>query len=109
MALRLCEKLGISVELRDALSLSDGIRFLSPGLAIDAAFPNGASGMGVRRTVLHRLIAERASSMGIDFLWQTPVTGISPNGSSSGKPQGERALDHWRRRRQFASAALGRA
>jgi flavin-dependent dehydrogenase len=36
--------------------------------------------MGVRRTVLHRLIAERASSLGIDFLWQTPVTGISEDG-----------------------------
>jgi flavin-dependent dehydrogenase len=36
--------------------------------------------MGVRRTVLHRLIAERASSLGIHFLWQTPVTGISADG-----------------------------
>ena len=35
--------------------------------------------MGVRRTVLHRLIAERAASLGIDFLWQTSVTGISGN------------------------------
>ena len=49
-----------------------GIRFLAAGLAVDAAFPHGASGMGVRRTVLHRLIADRAASLGIEFLWQTP-------------------------------------
>jgi len=39
-----------------------------------------ASGVGVRRTVLHRLIAERATALGIDLLWQTPVTGISESG-----------------------------
>ncbi len=70
------EKLGISVKAEHSYPFR-GIRFLSAGLAVDAAFPNGASGMGVRRTVLHRLIAERASSLGIDFLWQTPVTGIA--------------------------------
>jgi flavin-dependent dehydrogenase len=73
------EKLGISVDAENAYPFR-GIRFLSAGLAVDAAFPNGASGMGMRRTVLHRLIAERASSLGIDFFWQTPVTGISADG-----------------------------
>jgi menaquinone-9 beta-reductase len=73
------EKLGVSVEEENSHPFR-GIRFLSAGLAVDAAFPNGASGRGVRRTVLHRLIAERASSLGIDFLWQTPVTGISADG-----------------------------
>ena len=73
------ERLGISVNAENSYPFR-GIRFLSAGLAVDAAFPNGASGMGVRRTVLHRLIAERASSLGIDFLWQTPVTGISADG-----------------------------
>ena len=70
------ERLGVSVEPEDSY-LFRGIRFLAGGLAVDASFPNGASGMGVRRTVLHRLIAERAAHLGIDFLWQTPVTGIS--------------------------------
>lgn len=73
------ERLGIAVELENAFPFR-GIRFLSSGLAIDAAFPNSAVGMGVRRTVLHRLIAERAASLGIDFLWQTPITGISSRG-----------------------------
>jgi flavin-dependent dehydrogenase len=70
------EKLGISVASENSYSFR-GIRFLSSGLAVDASFPYGASGMGVRRTVLHRLIADRASNLGVDFLWQTPVTGIS--------------------------------
>lgn len=73
------EKLGISVKAEHSFPFH-GIRFLSAGLAVDAAFPNGAAGRGVRRTVLHRLIAERASSLGIDFLWKTPVTGISADG-----------------------------
>jgi flavin-dependent dehydrogenase len=29
---------------------------------------------------LHQLIADRAARLGIDFLWQTPVTGISEDG-----------------------------
>jgi len=73
------ERLGISVDEASSYSFR-GIRFLAGGLEIDAAFPQGASGMGVRRTVLHRLIANRAASLGIEFLWQTPVTGISDDG-----------------------------
>ncbi len=57
-----------------------GVRFLSSALAVEAKFPNGASGMGVRRPVLHRLIAEHAAKLGIDLLWQTPVTGIAADG-----------------------------
>jgi flavin-dependent dehydrogenase len=73
------EELGISVEGEKSYPFR-GIRFLSAGLEVEAAFPNGASGMGVRRTVLHRLIAERAANLGIEFLWQTPVTGIAADG-----------------------------
>jgi flavin-dependent dehydrogenase len=72
-------RLGISVEEEDSYPFR-GIRFLAGGLAVDAAFPQGASGRGVRRTVLHRLIAERAANLGINFWWQTPVTGISEDG-----------------------------
>src|SRR3984957_6669639 len=73
------ERLGISVDAEEGCQFR-GIRFFSSGLAVDAEFPHRTSGIGVRRTVLHRLIAERASSLGIDFLWQTPVTGISADG-----------------------------
>ncbi|MGC1452905.1 MAG: NAD(P)/FAD-dependent oxidoreductase [Candidatus Sulfotelmatobacter sp.] len=73
------ERLGVAVEPENSYPFR-GIRFLSAGLAADASFAHGASGRGVRRTVLHRLIAERASNLGIEFLWQTPVTGISEDG-----------------------------
>ncbi len=73
------ERLGVSVAAENSYPFG-GIRFLSAGLAVDAAFPHGSTGRGVRRTVLHRLIAERAASLGVDFLWQTPVTGISSDG-----------------------------
>jgi len=73
------EKLGILLPEEDSYAFR-GVRFLSEGQSVDAPFPNGASAMGVRRTVLHQLMMSRATSLGIDFLWQTPVTGISEDG-----------------------------
>ena len=73
------ERLGVTVPPEESQSFN-GIRFLCGGLAVDAAFPNQAAGRGVRRTVLHRLIANQAASLGIDLLWHTPVTGISADG-----------------------------
>lgn len=72
-------RLGISLPEEDSYAFH-GIRFLSAGVSADASFPEGASARGVRRTVLHRLMMNRAASLGIDFLWQTPVTGISADG-----------------------------
>jgi flavin-dependent dehydrogenase len=72
------EKLGISIDADSAHPFS-GIRFVSSGLAADAPFPDGAFGLGVRRTTLHRIMTERASEVGVDFLWKTVVTGISEN------------------------------
>jgi flavin-dependent dehydrogenase len=72
-------RLGVSVEAANSYCFR-GVRFLAAGLAVDAAFPHRASGVGIRRTVLQRLMADRASSLGIGFLWQTPVTGISEDG-----------------------------
>jgi len=80
------EKLGIFLDAANGCFFR-GIRFLSGGLAVDAAFPDGATGMGVRRTVLHRLMAERAAKLGIDLLWQTPVTGIAAGGVRLGNRQ----------------------
>ncbi len=77
------EKLGVSVPEEKSYPFR-GIRFLSSGLAVGAEFPYGSFGKGVRRTVLHELIAERAASLGVDFLWRTPVTAISADGVSVG-------------------------
>lgn len=70
------ERLGVQVLEENSFPFR-GIRFLSESLGVDAEFPQGESGRGVRRTVLHELLAARAASLGIEFLWQTPVTGIS--------------------------------
>lgn len=61
-----------------------GIRFVSGPLRVDADFPNG-HGIGVRRTVLHRLMLETAEAAGVKFLWQTPVTGLHAEGVWLGK------------------------
>lgn len=73
------QELGISLKSQHGYAFR-GIRFLSSLLAVDARFPNGAAGMGVRRPLLHRLIAEHAAKLGIDLMWQTPVTGIAADG-----------------------------
>jgi len=52
-----------------------GIRFSEDGLSVDAQFPGG-SGLGIRRTVLHRLLIEHATALGVDFAWGTRVTAI---------------------------------
>ncbi len=70
------ENLGVRVPEEKSFPFR-GIRFLSASLGIEAAFPRGQAGRGVRRTVLHQLIADRAASLGIDLLWRTPVTGVS--------------------------------
>jgi len=78
------QQLGVSIPQEESFAFQ-GIRFLSGGLKADAAFPDGAFGMGVRRTVLHRVIAEQAQRMGIDILWRTTVTAISPDGVHLGR------------------------
>lgn len=75
--------LGIHVPEEDSYPFR-GIRFISGGLKVDANFPN-ACGLGVRRTVLHRLMVDRAEAAGVSFLWQTPVTGLQPDGVRIGK------------------------
>lgn len=62
-----------------------GIRFLSGNLEVDSYFPTGSSGTGIRRTVLHQLMLERAASLGVDLLWQTPVTGVAADGVQLGR------------------------
>src|SRR5689334_12821592 len=52
-----------------------GIRFLGEGRSVEAVFPSG-TGLGVRRTELHRGLTERAESAGVVLLWGTAVTGI---------------------------------
>jgi flavin-dependent dehydrogenase len=76
-------QLGISIPAEESHPFR-GIRFVSGSLSIDASFPDG-SGIGVRRTALHRVMIDRAQAAGVFLLWQTPVTGLHPEGILLGK------------------------
>ena len=77
-------RLGLSVPEKDCQPFC-GISFISGSLRAGANFPGGAAGVGVRRTVLHGLMIERAQALGISLLWHTPVTGLHAEGLLVGK------------------------
>src|SRR5258707_9534356 len=72
------QRLGVGVPPMEAHRFR-GIRFLSSGLSAEAAFPCG-SGLGVRRTILHRIMVEHAERVGVQFLWRAVVTGLHADG-----------------------------
>ena len=78
------ERLGLRLPLGEAYPFR-GIRFLSRALSMDALFPDGGIGLAARRTVLHRVMAERASQVGADLQWGAVVRGISADGVYVGK------------------------
>lgn len=76
-------QLGISIP-EDVSRPFRGITFVSGGLRAEANFPTGA-GIGVRRTVLHNLMVERAQALGISLRWNTTITGLHADGVLAGK------------------------
>ena len=86
MAWRRWSGLGFTSPAADASLPFRGICFLSAGLSADARFPEGGWAWRVRRTMLHRLMVERARTLGVDLLWRTPVTGISADGVQARRP-----------------------
>jgi len=72
------EALGIPLGHSGALAFS-GIRFVSGGVSVEARFPSGA-GLGLRRTTLHSLMAQRAAEAGGSMVWGARVSGIRPEG-----------------------------
>jgi len=78
------ERLGMCIPVGLAYPFR-GIRFLAATLSADAPFPGGASGLAVRRTVLHTAMIERAQQLGAELLWRTSVTGISCQGVHVGQ------------------------
>jgi len=52
-----------------------GISFIKCDTTIEGYFPAGG-GFGVRRTVLHQLLHNRALELGVSFQWKTVVTGV---------------------------------
>jgi menaquinone-9 beta-reductase len=56
-----------------------GIRFTDGQSSVVADFPNG-TGIGLRRTVLHNLLVERAKEVGVSFLWGMKRTRLEEGG-----------------------------
>jgi menaquinone-9 beta-reductase len=67
-------QLGVVLEVEDGFPLR-GINFVDHQHSVAGGFPSGA-GVGLRRTILHRKMLDRAEELGVRFLWSTPVTGI---------------------------------
>jgi menaquinone-9 beta-reductase len=64
-----------------------GIRFIgdrtSPNpVTTEAAFPQ-APGRGIRRTILHQILLDRAASLGVRFHWENSVQSIAPAADST--------------------------
>ena len=58
-----------------------GIRFLNNRTEVELRFPdNGGSGFGIRRTVLHQILIERAEAAGVVIRWLARVESLSPSG-----------------------------
>jgi menaquinone-9 beta-reductase len=75
-------ELGVALQPSDGFTVR-GIRFLDGATAVDASFPRG-SGLGVKRTVLHKKMLEKAEACGVSFLWNTPVTALATGGVVAG-------------------------
>ena len=66
-----------------------GIRFLSVDssgrpIVAEGTFPCN-SGRGMRRTILHQLLLDRATALGVRFSWQTVVLGIESHETHAGQ------------------------
>jgi flavin-dependent dehydrogenase len=68
-------RLGVRLSGGDAFPLR-GIRFLDPGVSVEAGFRFGP-GLALRRTELHQILACRASDLGVRLLWGTLVSDAS--------------------------------
>lgn len=73
------EALGIQIAASDARAFC-GIRFLSGERSANALFRGLRSGLAIRRTSLHRAMVERAGQLGVELMWETPISGISREG-----------------------------
>ena len=76
-------RLGVEIPSSERFALR-GIRFLDADRKVNAEFSTG-HGLGVRRSVLHQSMIQRAREVGVTLLWKTPVTGISSAGVITAK------------------------
>jgi menaquinone-9 beta-reductase len=76
--LSVLSKLGVSVMSGPGTPFQ-GIRFISGSARVEARFPQGV-GYGLKRTVLHQLLIDRATELGASLNWGTRITGVWEKG-----------------------------
>jgi len=67
-------RLGIAPDPKHSFALL-GVRFIGAGVTVESRFPE-RSGVGIRRTELHRLLMERAAEVGVRFRWGSRVASL---------------------------------
>ena len=72
-------QLGVAIRPDDG-RVFRGVRFVDAETSIQANFSHGR-GFGVRRTVLHQRMIDRAQECGVRLLWNTPVAGLTTDGA----------------------------
>ena len=75
-------ELGVAIGPGDGQAFR-GIRFVDATTSVEASFSR-ANGFGVRRTVLHQKMVERAQECGVSLRWNTPVAGLCVDGAILG-------------------------
>ena len=74
--------LGVSLHADEGKRFQ-GICFVDGNASVEAKFP-AMAGMGVRRTILHQRMAERAQDCGVALRWNAPVSGLCADGALAG-------------------------
>ena len=72
------QQLGLCIESTETGTFH-GIKFIGPEGAVLARFPRG-EGIGVRRTLLHQILLNFASAVGVQTLWGRRVCGLHKDG-----------------------------
>jgi flavin-dependent dehydrogenase len=74
VALAVADRLGIELPQGAGFPFR-GIRFIGPHHSVEANFPEG-TGLAIRRTALHSLLADQAAQNGVELLWGCAVSGF---------------------------------
>jgi flavin-dependent dehydrogenase len=80
---RVLRQLGVRISPQDGEILR-GVCFQDDTTSVEAVYPDG-TGLGIRRTLLHERMIERAEECGVRMLWSTAVTGLTQQGATLGK------------------------
>jgi 2-polyprenyl-6-methoxyphenol hydroxylase-like FAD-dependent oxidoreductase len=79
-SLRALRELGVSIPMNTGFPFR-GIRFAGAGRSVAADFP-AEMAIGLRRTVLHKLLVDRAEELGVELRWGTKSARLTRGGLS---------------------------